>query len=605
MTTLEARVAQYGCLAPIENADVVRQQMRLGARYYNELIALERCRRAVYRDLRRKYVDLESVEARVEELAAELMSLREAIKGVRKEARRRVDTADLDQRAKDVQSALRVARVALKDARQAARDNAELRAAVEQLDERAKIWSKALRAMRAPWWGTYLLEEASAEQARKATIDPSFRRARGRERISAAGEGSAEGRIGVQVQGGMTVAELYGCEDTRLRIEPVSPDAWHASSRGVRRRCSRTRLWMRVESAGRSPVWAVFPLILHRPIPDDARIKGAVVRLRVLGFREQWTVSVTYAREPAVMPERPGIVALDLGWRQRPDGSLRVAYCADDQGNHREVVMPESVRMRLRKARDLREIQDLHFNRAVRWLARWLDAGKAPEWLARERPHLGQWRSHGRLRRLVLDWRRTRFVGDERIFAAMERWLHRSRHLYQWEVDAQRKALLARRELYRCTAAQIARAYGRVVIEQFDLATAKRLKAPEQGEDAPLAQRAQLHASAPGEFRQCLTQAVQREGGLVISVDASGTTSHCHACGGVCSWEQGEELWHRCEYCGELWDQDHNAAINLLRRFTRDHSGDATNPAPARKPSKRAERFRKRHAQPAATDVAE
>lgn len=599
-TIREARVAQYGILPPVEGGKVVRDQMRSTARYYNDLIALERTRRAVYRDLRSQFADMAPIEDRATRLASELSGLRDAIKAARKDARRRVETRELDDRAKSVYVELKAARDALKLARAAARDDVELQGAVRELDARALVWAKALRATTDSYWGSYLLAEASIEQARKATVDPTFRRARGRERIAREWQSSAEGRIGVQIQGGMSVAELLGGEDTRLRLvdAPESYRGRRTSARGLRR-CATKLLYVRVGSEGRAPVWAVFPLILHRSIPSEATIKGATVSLRVEGMRELWTANLTYVREAVPMPQHAGVVALDLGWRKRPDASLRVAYWADDQGGHGEILMPPLIRDQLRRARDLREIQDRHFNRAVRWLQRWLsvaDGDALPLWLARERTTLGQWRSHARLRDLVLRWRDARFGGDRRIYEALERWMHRSRHLVQYEDGARSNALRARREVYRMAAVQIARQYGAVVIEDFDLNKAKRLHAPEQEADAPRAQRAQLHASAPGELRQAITQAVRRDGGVIVSLSAIGTTSHCHACGGICEWDQADEISHVCEHCGAAWDQDHNAAVNLLGAFTRERLGDAKNAVVARETSKRSKRFAKRGA---------
>ena len=150
--------------------------------------------------------------------------------------------------------------------------------------------------------------------------------------------------------------------------------------------------------------------------------------------------------------------------------------------------------------------------------------------------------------------------------------------------------------MYRLVAHALARDYGIVVIERFDLRAVKRLPTPEQhDEQAPHAQRSQLHQAAPGAFRESVKNAVTREGGLVAEVEAAGTTSHCHACGGVCAWDHAEEIHHACEHCGEQWDQDFNAALNLLRTWTRERHGDAQSPGAARKPATRAARFAKRH----------
>jgi hypothetical protein len=602
---LEARVLQYGLLPPIQNGDLVAEQMRAARRYYNDHIALERARRDVFRKLRAEHTNIGEHEARCEALATELEELRTQIKAARARERRNVNTAELDARAKDVLRELRGARAVLKEARRAVRDDEKLKVAAAELEARTKVWGKALRATTKAYWGTYLLVEASIEQARKSVIDPQFRSARGTERISKTGEGCAEGRIGVQIQNGMTVQELLDGNDTRIRITPA-PARFQRNRKSARglRRCATKLLWLRIGSTPkRAPIWAVFPMILHRDIPTDALIKAASVHLQVIGFDEHWTVNLTYTRESTPMPQHEGVVALDLGWRQRPDTSLRAAYWVDHTGARGEILMSQALRARLRKTRDLQEIQDRLFNRVIERLKAWLNAYRArhlltddgialPHYLDAIRPHLGQFRSHARLRRLVLKWRDNRFEGDERMFARMRWWLDRSRHLYSWQAHARENVLRARRETYRITAAQLARKYGTVVLEKFDLAKIKRLNEPEQGPDSPRAMRSQMHVSAPGELRQRIVDRVQQEGGLVVSLDAAGTTHSCHACGGSCAFDAQDELSHTCEHCGARWDQDYNAAMNLMQRYLQ--SGFQAEPR-AKKVSMRAERFAKRH----------
>ena len=438
------RVAQYGCLRPLEGSALIDAQMRAARDYYNGLIALERTRRVVYREIRRAHCPkLDALETRVNELAEQLEKKRDEIKALRKEARARAATKALDAEAAQLRTALREARGQIKQARAEAKADPALAAEVAQLDERGKVWHRAMRATTTCYWGTYLVEEQSFAQARGSVVDPSFRRARGTERVSRAGYGGAEGQIAVQLQGGLDVATLRAGTDTRLRLVDAP-----AELTGSKRRSRLRLLYIRVGSDGRSPVWAVVPLVYHRPLPADARITWCKVQRRVQGLRERWYASITYSLPSVPMPMRSGVVALDLGWRKRRDASLRVAYWADDQGRHGEVLMPARVRSRLRHASDLREIQDRHFVRVKRGLLRWLSARDragqlVPDWLASARAWLAPTNSHARLRRLVMRWRDARFARDEGVFPTLERWLHRSRHLYQWEVDVRAKALRA------------------------------------------------------------------------------------------------------------------------------------------------------------------
>jgi len=563
---LDARVAQYGCLWPIQGEDLIRQQMRAGHQYMNNLIFIERCRRTCYRDLRREHANITEIEDLCQTLAHELDELRDQIKGARKAARSRVETKELNAKAAEVLKRLQPARKELKAARTAAAQNEVLKAAVKELDARVLLCQKFLRKQTDCFWGSYILVEASMKQVKKSKIDPYFRRWKG------------EGRIGVQIQHGMTVQRALDGVDRRLRIMPA-PTSFLGENKSAShaRHKARHLLYIRVDSEGRYPVWAVFPMIMHRDMPPDALIKGVTVHCRKRGLRDKWSCDITFTK-PAVKPaKKPGVVAIDLGWRKRPDASLRVAYWVGSDGQDGEIRMPERVSRRLRHSDGLREVQDLSFNRMKSRLKLWLNAVDArdetldkpmvPDFLTAIQPHMDKLRSHERIRKLVKQWEHERFEGDEHIFWAVKQWFRSSIHLYPWEVSQRKSTLRYRREMYRLAALELSKRYGTLVLENFDLSKAKRKNAPEQGPDAPKAQRTQLHASAPGEFRQALVQVFLREGGEVFRVDAMGTTSSCHACGATCKWDQAEEISHRCEHCGTLWDQDYNAAKNLLLRY--------------------------------------
>jgi hypothetical protein len=568
---VEARSARYGLLPPVQGSSLVYEQLQLAHRYRNQLIALELCRREAYRKLRSENVDLSVHEQRAQNIADELKQVRQEISAERSATRRRVPCEVLAERATLLRKQLLEANTALKDARRAARGNERFRAATDALNERARAWAKALRATSGLYWGSYLHVEASVEDARKGgNRDPRFRSAPHRERISRTGIGPPEGTLGVQIQFGITVERLMSGEDTRLRITDA-PDTWRrgrVSERGLRR-CASKLLHIRVGSDGREPVWAVFPLILHRPLPPGALVKSAVVKLAVVGHAERWTASVLFTREREPQGQadrRAGVIALDLGWRKRAEG-VRVAYWIDDRERHGEVLLGRQIRQRMHQASELQATEAQLFNRALRWLTRWLQvfSGAVPTFIAVKQPSLGAWRSSQRLRQLVFTWRDHRFEGDARIFELMERWMHQSRRLHQSITHARTRARLARREAYRATASLLARNYGTLVMERLDLKRVARLKQPEESKSPPLAQRQQLYMSAPGEFREVVEQAFRRENGAVVTLTSRNAGHHCHVCG--CSCPSDEELWRTCEHCGARWDQDHNAAKNLMRLF--------------------------------------
>ena len=82
-------------------------------------------------------------------------------------------------------------------------------------------------------WGAYLLAETAAEQARKSRTEPHFR------------QWDGTGTIAVQLQGGLTVANLLAGTDTRARL---SLDFAASGPRGVPLSRGRPRAVLSVRS---------------------------------------------------------------------------------------------------------------------------------------------------------------------------------------------------------------------------------------------------------------------------------------------------------------------------------------------------------------------
>ena len=104
------------------------------------------------------------------------------------------------------------------------------------------------------------------------------------------------------------------------------PGAWKEMSRSKQRKAGRTTIALRIGShPDRTPIMWEIPIQAHRPIPPDAEVVSAeAVVTRVAGKRR---VSVNLAvRIPFSKAAEGPPVAVDIGWRAMPDGSLRVAY---------------------------------------------------------------------------------------------------------------------------------------------------------------------------------------------------------------------------------------------------------------------------------------
>lgn len=553
------RVYSYGLpLGPApECADLVDEQIVLARRYHNDLIAVERARRQAVRAIMGEVADVAAIEERIAALDAELQELRSQAKRTSAAERRRVPvSAEVKARIAELRAELKAARAERREARAALRDNAEVKARIAECNARANEMRKLMRAACGVYWGTYLLVERAIDQAARGKMDPRHRRWDG------------SGRIGVQLQGGLPVPALFG-SDSRIQIDQIPTDAM-MGSRAHRRRATRTTVRLRIGSEGRAPIWASFPVILHRPLPEDGVVKWAWAQRRRIGTRWRWELQlIVEARSFTPLPKLRGdACAIDIGWRTRGDEGLRVGYLANESGHVEELLLPRIILDRLRHADSLRAIRDRNFDVIRGELAAWLAENDVPDWLRAATRHLHQWRSTARLASVAYRWREARFEGDEGMFTRLDAWRRQDRHLYQWEASERSKAIGRRRDHYRVMAADLARRYSTIVLERVDLREIARLPQPEEEDQQHAAARWQRRVAAVSELRDAIRKAAAKTGAQVVEMEAAHTTTKCHACGDACSFDAAEHLIHTCEHCGVMWDQDVNAACNLLRMHT-------------------------------------
>lgn len=572
------RVYRYGLLAPTENEAIVREQIYLAHKMKNTHVEIERGRRSALREVVSAPPDVEAAANVLAAAHREERAAIEAIRLARRTTRDRSETEEMRARVKTARAARKDATKSHSEARRAARAIESVVSGSDGINERAGELRRSTRAHSGlgecgPYkgaWGTYLLVEAAADAQRKKLPlyrtgepnDPQFRRFRG------------EGAIGVQLQGGLPVFALES--DTQIRVMPA-PDLPARGDGSPRRRgrgaLEARELWIRVYTAddGRSPVWAKFPMRMHRPIPPGAVIKAAKVVLRKIGPREEWSLHMTIddsAVEKSGCGE--GVVAIDVGWRAFDDG-VRVAMWTDDAGAAGELHVSSRVLDLFDKCDGLRSVRSMNFDEQVGVLRDWLsaDAEKEkptiPEWLRLECTHLHAWKSPTRIARLRAMWRERRFDGDATQFDVLDAWCGQDHHLWEWETSQRQKALRLRRDVFRCFAADLARRHRILVLEKFDLRNFARRAAVDVKAENETARR-NRHAVAVSEMRGALINAFLARGGEVTHVAAHQTTKKCHACGEVEVFDAAVEIVHACSKCGTSWDQDDNASINLLAR---------------------------------------
>jgi len=447
------RVYQFPLRAPIEGAALVRAQLRAAHEYRNDLVSIERGRRSALRAV-------DDVPAVREAIAVVLA----ATKSTRR-------------------SAIALLRDARKEARAKAAD--EL-VRIGVLDAQAR---RDARAITPTWWGTYLDIEAAHNQARSAPLyepdavtpsDPAFARGPrlGREAFAPDDARAAwwlgDGQIGVQLQKGLPTPGALAGADTRVRL--VLRPADHPRDR-------YGTLWLRVGSEGRDPVWAQWPIKLHRAIPDSAIWKWVRVSVAREGTRERWSVEITVddaAPRPRDLDRSlAGAIAVEWEWSLLDSGAIRVARWADTRGGSGELLLPERIATGIRKPDGIRAVRDLELNALKDSLQQALReasdvATPRPPWLADAASTLHLWRSPDRFRGLLYRWQRERYDGARSAYEMLEAACHRDDHLYDYEVGARRGALGARRDLYRCVAARWSQSYRTVLMSDQDLSREAR-----------------------------------------------------------------------------------------------------------------------------------
>ena len=656
---------EYGLLPPTLNADLVVDQMHLGHRYRNKLVEVERDRRARVSTALVGHPDVSALAARVDDFVERLDDARTTIKAGKariafakktaraleielKAARTALKTrpgdpaltarvADLAARHDAARATIRAAqpqsvalreaaralgaelgeaRAILKAAKQEIAEDVQVAAQIEAIDATAAQAVRDARAACGTYWSSYLIVEQAMDASRKAPTPPSFLRWTG------------DGRVSVQLQGGLDLPDAWGT-DTQFRIDPVSPDAHDESKpRGVRRRAQRTILRMRVQSTDKGkPIWAEWPMIMHRPIPPGARIKVATVSRRRRDCRRwDWrlllTLDLSDAIETKAAVPADGMIALNLGWRQMTDAGVRAGYLVSEDGKiDRQVLVPPSTIDRVEKSEKIRSQRDQNLDQLKAALVPWLRDrdGSLPAWLeerailSRERPgvgvdasaesdavrrrswHVAMWRSASRFRGLAFTWRDRRWEGDEVGYQLIEAWRYRDEHLQRYEAALLRQGLADRREGYRIFAADLPTHHRIFVIDNTDLRKFQRTPTPESGKvERPTAKRNQRHA-AGSELRATIIDAFGGlKGDRVRKVFFEKITMPCHDCGQIDDWDPATSLMHTCSSCGLTWDQDRNACLNLLALARRDRE-EAPSPAPAPAPRKetRSERLRR------------
>jgi hypothetical protein len=151
-----------------------------------------------------------------------------------------------------------------------------------------------------------------------------------------------DGCLTVQIQRtasglGAAPSELFDGGCSQIQIGSV-PEGVEKLPSGKRSRACRTVFEMRVDAEGnfiKCPVW------MHRPIPEDARIKRVQLVWHKQGDRYKGQLCLTLIMPPKEIKRTSNkICSIDFGWEQEPDGSLKVATIRPLRGHPEKICLP-------------------------------------------------------------------------------------------------------------------------------------------------------------------------------------------------------------------------------------------------------------------------
>jgi hypothetical protein len=553
------KVFSYACkIAYSEEAAHVEHQLTLTHRHRNLLTETLLKGREKYREIINEHLglDIKALEKQAEEITTEIKGVQQEISDWKKQNRTTKIQPDLSGRLRYLRTERKPIFEKIRTVKKAAKEDPSIKPLIEQantalnsaIKEARKHYSRQLGL----YWPNYLENERAANQARFQRMDPKFHRWTG------------EGSIAIQFQNGLSVAELFECQDTRLRL--IAPNIANTNAlraKGqIRGKERHVRALYRVQSnEDGSPRWITLEVTMHRMLPANGSIKWAhLQRQKSSGAIGKTYISLTKdydytlrltLEEPSQKEKNKAKVAIEIGWRLLETG-LRVAVALGEDGDLRELYLPKQWLDGKRKAESLGSIIDQETNQTA------LAIKEAHPELCKkaeqsENPTL-----------TTLDW-----AGDNprRLAAALlkiyrenpalqpdlEKWRKHHFHLLRYKKGLNDKLMRIRREIYRKFVSDLAKKYSICGIEDFDL---RQVTTKSQAHELVQWQRT---AAGISSLRLMLSQRLTAQ-----KLSAENKTQKCHNCGSLEQWDAAHAVWHRCKQCNSRWDQDHNSVRNLL-----------------------------------------
>ena len=547
---------KYALRTPLNWGDDCEEQMRLANEFWNTLVTIEHQnaeeRRAIINEPQ-ELVDLNAEILRLQEIVTILV---EEKKKLNKAARKNAKTPDIDGRIKTYKAQLKPLYEAAKVAR---------KASVEQnkplLDELSKVRFEKIKlarqeiAAKGLWWGNY---NATADSFNVA-VSRSYKDG-GVLKIK---KFRGEGRLTNQIQGGVSVEDLLAGRNTQVQM---IEERWEYKGAGQVRPQEKQRYHLKIcaYANGRDKRMLKFPIVYHRPLPEDAIVKMVAVK-RIKEF-DRWKWFVVFTLDIEDTEERKcgyDVATVNFGWRKTEEG-IRIATVLRN-GHIDYVLYPEHIWRGQMAGEYNRGVMDKATNEQVAWL-RQIPLERAPEQIQEIiTTILGYKRvTGGHFEWLREKWRigashwQPEFLKELESFCADWRLYSRTAAAgRQWVEDA-------RQYFYRAEVRRLLEGVGTVVVNAHNMsATAKK-----ELSTLPREVQHQRFLTAPSEFRAALAEYARKVGMEVVVDEAAHDVCACH--GAPFVDQDRQALMWDCPVDGRELDQDCNYVHLMLQRYSEE-----------------------------------
>lgn len=468
---MSTKVYRYGCkIPPKDIAKQIDDQLRLVFLYRLCLWRASIASRELYRQRRREcFPELEATEKELKR-QQEIFSI--------------LDPKEDRKARQELKIRVQQLKAKHREQREAAKADPVFEDLVSEDKGREVVLRKALRghlSQQGLFYGTYMLAEEADKRARQGRMDPARPRWDG------------TGSLGIQLQGGRTVAALFSGKDANIRIEPTLLERWNArrpncgdfddqlhyndevGQKPGQHKGARTIVHYRLCSKEHKAVFIPLHTVYHRALPADSKVTWAKLVVNRSGDRKNYSIQFTFDSKANERSEfGAGTVVICLN-----EDTVRYA----DLYTLNEVSTFE-FDPRLARVAQLQSTRDKERDQMVALIRGWIeDRDETPDWLLEELAHNTTNASCRRLCRLYRRWTYNRVEGDVEIVEKFKKWVYHENHLYQWQEDMRGGALRRRKDAYRNFAAKMRRQFRSLVIDNRNL-NAPELKTFDRNESA-------------------------------------------------------------------------------------------------------------------------